>query len=192
MYSESVAERYGLRAHCHLKVTDGVFFVSPRCLRFQFKRVIGSGWMGLLIDGEWHDQWYDTDATDGRFVRSESQFRNWITATGDPGPTGDGGFSAGRGRYHLYVSHACPWAHRVMIYRSLKGLEDMVTVSVVNWVMRDRGWTFMAGPGVVPDPVHGVDFLYELYRHADPKYSGRVTVTLLWDRKTNRIVSNES
>lgn len=148
--------------------------------------------MGLLIDGQWHDQWYDTDANDGRFVRSEAQFRNWITADGSPGPTGEGGFAAEPGRYHLYVSLACPWAHRTLIFRKLKNLESMISVSVVNPLMLENGWTFEDGEGVVPDPLHHARYLYQIYKAADPEYSGRVTVPLLWDKQQNRPVNNES
>ncbi|MBR0934208.1 glutathione S-transferase family protein [Bradyrhizobium jicamae] len=144
--------------------------------------------MGLLIDGGWHDVWYDTGSTRGRFVRKESAFRNWITADG----RGTGGFKAEAGRYHLYVSLACPWAHRTLIMRALKGLENMITVSVVHWLMLEKGWTFADGPGVVPDTVNRADFLYQIYQEADPRYTGRVTVPVLWDKRTRAIVSNES
>ena len=148
--------------------------------------------MGLLVDGKWHDTWYDTAKTGGKFVRSQSQFRNWITADGSPGPTGRGGFRAEAGRYHLYVSLACPWASRVMILRALKGLEGMISLSVVNPYMGKDGWTFAPGPGVIADPVAGADFLYQVYLRADPTYSGRVTVPVLWDLHANTLVSNES
>lgn len=148
--------------------------------------------MGLLVKGEWVDQWYDTSATGGSFVRTDAQFRNWITKDGSPGPSGEGGFAAQSGRYHLYVSLACPWAHRTLIFRALKGLESMITVSVVHPYMGDHGWTFEPGPGVVADPLLGARYLYEVYRHAQPDYSGRVTVPLLWDKQQNKIVSNES
>lgn len=148
--------------------------------------------MGLLVDGKWQDKWYDTDGNEGKFKRSESQFRNWVTADGEPGPTGEGGFKAEPGRYHLYVSLACPWAHRTLIFRHLKGLESMIDVSVVNWFMGEHGWTFDDGPGVVPDPVNDAKRLYEIYLKADPKYSGRVTVPVLWDTHRKTIVSNES
>lgn len=148
--------------------------------------------MGLLIDGEWHDKWYDTSASGGRFIRSESQFRNWITADGSAGPSGEGGFKAESGRYHLYVSLACPWAHRTLILRALKGLEDMISVSVVHWLMRENGWTFAEGPGVVPDTLNNAEFLYQVYTAAQPDYSGRVTVPILWDKQQRTIVSNES
>jgi len=148
--------------------------------------------MGLLIDGQWHDRWYDTKQSGGRFQRQESLFRHWITADGSPGPSGEGGFRAEPGRYHLYVSYACPWAHRTLIFRALKGLEAMIDVSVVNWTMGEHGWSFEPGPGVVPDPLHGARYLYELYLAAKSDYTGRVTVPVLWDKKTNTIVNNES
>jgi putative glutathione S-transferase len=148
--------------------------------------------MGLLVDGQWKDQWYDTDATGGKFKRQEQAYRNWITADGEPGPSGEGGFAAEADRYHLYVSLACPWAHRALIVRALKGLEEMLPVSVVHWYMAEHGWTFEPGPGVVPDPIHNVERLYQLYQKADPTFTGRVTVPVLWDRKRDTIVNNES
>ncbi len=148
--------------------------------------------MGLLQDGKWVDRWYDTKSTDGHFVRKAPKFRNWITPDGAAGPSGDAGFKAEPGRYHLYVSYACPWAHRTLIYRALKGLEAMISVSVVNWFMGENGWTFHHGPGVVSDPVNGAEFLHQVYTAALPDYSGRVTVPVLWDKKTGTIVSNES
>ncbi|CAE6697603.1 glutathione S-transferase family protein [Xanthomonas arboricola] len=148
--------------------------------------------MGLLVDGKWQDSWYDTDKSGGRFERSQSQFRNWVTRDGSPGPHGDGGFQAAPGRYHLYVSLACPWAHRTLIFRRLKGLESMIDVSVVHWLMGKQGWTFAPGPGVVGDALHQAQHLYEVYLKADPQYSGRVTVPVLWDRERNTVVSNES
>lgn len=148
--------------------------------------------MGLLVEGEWRDQWYETDATEGRFVRSASQFRNWVTPDGAPGPTGAGGFEAEAGRYHLYVSYACPWAHRSLIFRSIKGLSEMISLSVVHWFMGDRGWAFEAGDGVVADPINGAHYLHEVYTAADSGYTGRVTVPVLWDRKTATVVTNES
>ncbi|SEK46684.1 putative glutathione S-transferase [Roseovarius nanhaiticus] len=147
--------------------------------------------MGLLIDGEWHDKWYDTDSTGGKFERSEAQFRNWVTADGSAGPTGQGGFKAEAGRYHLYVSLACPWANRTLILRSLKGLKDAIGLSVVNPYMGAHGWTFQPGPGVIADP-GGADYMYQVYLRADPNYSGRVTVPVLWDKERETIVSNES
>jgi putative glutathione S-transferase len=148
--------------------------------------------VGLLIDGVWHDQWYDTGKTEGRFVRSESQFRNWITPDGAPGPTGKAGFAAEPGRYHLYISRACPWAHRTMIFRALKGLEHAISFSATHWLMRGEGWTFDPGPGVIADPINGARTMHEVYTHADPAYSGRVTVPVLWDKQRHTIVSNES
>ena len=148
--------------------------------------------MGLLIDGVWRDAWYDTAASGGRFVRPRTRFRNWITPDGAAGPTGVAGFGAAPGRYHLYVSLACPWAHRTLILRALKGLEALVPISVVHWRMLDRGWTFEDGPGVVPDGIHHAAYLYQVYLAADPTYTGRVTTPTLWDRQTATIVSNES
>lgn len=148
--------------------------------------------MGLLVDGNWQDRWYDTGKAGGRYIRSDTQFRNWVTADGSAGPTGIGGFKAEPGRYHLYVSMACPWANRTMIFRSLKGLEDCISVSVVHWHMAENGWTFEPGDGVIPDRVNNANYLFEVYQAADPAYSGRVTVPILWDKKTNAIVSNES
>lgn len=148
--------------------------------------------MGLLVDGQWHDQWYDTSSTGGRFVRSDAQFRNWVTADGAPGPSGEGGFKAEAGRYHLYVSLACPWANRTLILRALKGLEDFISVSVVNPEMGEHGWTFQPGPGVVADPVADAQYLYQVYLRAQPGYSGRVTVPVLWDLQRDTIVNNES
>ncbi len=148
--------------------------------------------MGLLQNGKWIDQLYDTSSTGGHFIRKESQFRNWVTADGSAGPSGKGGFQAEKNRYHLYVSHACPWAHRTMIFRSLKGLEDMISHSVVHWLMLDEGWTFDAAEGVIPDPLHNAKRLYQIYTNADKTYSGRVTVPILWDKKQSTIVSNES
>ncbi|MCK9237840.1 MAG: glutathione S-transferase family protein [Thiopseudomonas sp.] len=148
--------------------------------------------MGLLVDGQWHDQWYDTDSTDGKFERSESQFRNWVTADGSAGPSGVAGFKAGVGRYHLYVSLACPWAHRTLIFRKLKGLESMISVSVVNPYMREHGWTFAKDDGVVADPIFQAEYMHQIYTAADPNYSGRVTIPVLWDKQQNVMVSNES
>lgn len=148
--------------------------------------------MGLLVDGIWHDQWYDTRKTGGRFVREDAQFRNWVTADGRPGPSGEGGFEAEPGRYHLYVSYACPWAHRTLIFRALKRLENAVTVSVVDPRMGTNGWEFGDFPGSTPDEVNAKSRLYEVYLTAKPNYSGRVTVPVLWDKKRSTIVSNES
>ena len=148
--------------------------------------------MGLLVDGQWRTDWYDTKSTGGKFVRKESHFRNWVTADGSAGPTGKSGFKAEAGRYHLYVSLACPWAHRTMIFRQIKGLEAMISVSVVNAIMADEGWTFEPGDGVVADSVNDKTRLHQVYTAAMPDYTGRVTVPVLWDKKTNTIVSNES
>lgn len=148
--------------------------------------------MGLLVEGRWQDQWYDTKKSGGRFQRSESAFRNWVTADGAPGPAGKGGFKAEPGRYHLYVSLACPWAHRALIFRKLKGLEGMISLSVVHWLMAENGWTFAEGEGVIPDPIGQARYMHEVYTRADPHYSGRVTVPVLWDKQQNTVVSNES
>jgi glutathionyl-hydroquinone reductase len=142
--------------------------------------------MGLLVKGEWKDQWYDTKSTGGRFERTKSRFRDWVTADGSSG------FTAESGRYHLYVSYACPWAHRTLIYRRLKGLEEQIPLSVVSPLMLEHGWTFDDFSGVVPDPVNGARHLHEVYTAADPDYSGRVTVPVLWDTATGTIVNNES
>ncbi len=149
--------------------------------------------MGALIDGVWHEAGIDTKATGGKFIRSQSQFRNWITADGSAGPSGADGFAAESGRYHLYVSHACPWAHRTLIFRALKGLAPHIAVSVVHPDMLSNGWTFDASfDGATGDQLHGSDYAYEIYTRADPSYSGRVTVPILWDTQRNTIVSNES
>lgn len=148
--------------------------------------------MGLLVDGVWQDQWYDTKSTGGRFVRKDAAFRNWVTSDGSAGPSGASGFKAEPGRYHLYVSLACPWAHRTLIFRKLKGLAGMIDVSIVHWLMRENGWTFQNGPGVVPDPIHHARYLHQVYTAAKPDYTGRVTVPVLWDKATNAIVNNES
>ncbi|MFA7487583.1 MAG: glutathione S-transferase C-terminal domain-containing protein, partial [Lysobacteraceae bacterium] len=147
--------------------------------------------MGRLIDGQWHDQWYDTSG-DGQFKREEARFRDWLSADGSPGPDGQRGHRAEAGRYRLYVSYACPWAHRTLIVRALKGLEELLPVSVVHWRMLEHGWTFEEGPGVTPEPVMGARFLHQLYTRAQPGMSGRVTVPLLWDQRGGRIISNES
>jgi putative glutathione S-transferase len=142
--------------------------------------------MGLLIDGKWQDKWYETKSTGGRFVRKEASYRNWISADGSTG------FKAELGRYHLYVSLACPWAHRTLIVRALKGLESAIDVSVVNWAMLEHGWTFADGPDVVPDSINGASMMHQVYTAADSNYTGRVTVPVLWDKKTKAIVNNES
>ena len=148
--------------------------------------------MGLLQNGEWVDQWYDTKSNGGRFERQAPQFRNWITSDGSAGPGGKAGFKAESGRYHLYVSLACPWAHRTLIFRKLKGLEEMIPISVVHWYMADKGWTFQTGDGVIPDPINGAEYMYQIYTAAQSDYSGRVTVPVLWDKQQHTIVSNES
>ncbi|MCA1779282.1 MAG: glutathione S-transferase family protein, partial [Xanthomonadaceae bacterium] len=148
--------------------------------------------MGLLIDGKWHDQWYDTKSTGGRFKRSKSAFRNWITRDGSVGLSGQAGFKAEAGRYHLYVAYACPWAHRALIFRKLKGLERMLPISVVNPLMKQNGWTFEPGYKVVPDPIHNATYMHQVYTAADPGYTGRVTVPVIWDKKNGTIVNNES
>ena len=147
--------------------------------------------MGLLIDGTWQD--HEPEASkDGHFERRETAFRNWITSDGRPGPTGQDGFRAVAGRYRLYVSLACPWAHRTLIMRALKGLQSTIPVSVTHWLMAENGWTFAPGEGVVADPLYNSLYLYELYARADETYSGRVTVPVLWDHHTQTIVNNES
>ena len=147
--------------------------------------------MGQLIEGVWRDQ-APASGGDGRFHRAETQFRNWITADGSPGPTGTGGFKAERGRYHLYVSLACPWAHRTLIMRRLKRLEDAIGVSVVHWHMDRQGWEFRDGPGATGDRLHGLDYLHQVYTRARPDYTGRASVPVLWDKETGTIVNNES
>lgn len=148
--------------------------------------------MGRMVDGVWHGQEdFPTDAG-GRFTRPDSVLRHWVTADGSPGPTGAGGFKAEPGRYHLYIARACPWAHRAMIFRTLKGLEDAISFSVTHWLMAEEGWTFHPGPGVIPDPNEGVTRMHELYARSDAAYSGRVTVPVLWDKQTRQIVNNES
>ncbi|WMT86041.1 glutathione S-transferase family protein [Pelagibacterium sp. 26DY04] len=149
--------------------------------------------MGQLIDGKWSTQWYDTKSTGGKFKRSESAFRNWVTADGSAGPTGEAGFAAESGRYHLYVSYACPWAHRTLLFRVLKELEDHISVSVVSPKMPDEtGWAFTGELGSDTDMLNGADYLWQVYTKAKPDYTGRVTVPVLWDKHTQTIVSNES
>ncbi|MEM1399709.1 MAG: glutathione S-transferase family protein [Pseudomonadota bacterium] len=142
--------------------------------------------MGLLVDGKWQDTWYETKNSGGRFVRKDSSFRNTVTADGSSG------HPAEAGRYHLYVSYACPWAHRTLIFRKLKGLENAISVSVVNPLMRENGWTFAPYPGSSPDPINNADFAYQIYQAAKPDYTGRVTVPILWDKEKKTIVNNES
>lgn len=149
--------------------------------------------MGQLVDGTWHDVWYDTESTGGRFQRTTTSWRNWITPQGAAGPSGEGGFAAESGRYHLYVSLACPWAHRTLIFRELKGLASHIGVSVVHPDMLSEGWEFRADfPAATGDGLFGTRFLREIYLRAHPKASGRVTVPVLWDKHRDTIVSNES
>ena len=149
--------------------------------------------MGQLVNGVWKDEWYDTDAHGGEFVRSNAKYRNWVTADGTPGPTGEGGFKPDSGRYHLYVSYACPWAHRALIFRQLKDLQDHIGVSVVHPDMLGEGWEFRQDfPGTTGDRLFDSDYLRDIYLKANPNASGRVTVPVLWDRERETIVSNES
>ncbi len=149
--------------------------------------------MGLLVDGEWKDKWYNTSETGGKFVRDQAKFRSWVTADGSAGPTGDSGYAAESGRYHLYVSYACPWAHRTLIFRAIKELESHISVSVVHPEMLGEGWTFSTDyPAATGDTLFGLDYLREVYTKVVPDMTGRVTVPVLFDKKTNAIVSNES
>jgi putative glutathione S-transferase len=148
--------------------------------------------MGLLVDGVWKDKWYDTKKSDGKFERQASRFRDWVTADGAPGPGSTRGFKAEPGRYHLYVSYACPWAHRTLIFRKLKKLEDVISLSVVHHFMGENGWTFLEEDGATGDTLFGLDYLHQVYTKADPAYTGRVTVPVLWDRREGTIVNNES
>ncbi|MGI9506943.1 MAG: glutathione S-transferase family protein [Geminicoccaceae bacterium] len=148
--------------------------------------------MGQLVDGVWTIEDLVKKEGDGAFKRANASLRNWITADGSPGRSGKGGFKAEAGRYHLYVSLACPWAHRTLIFRKLKGLEEMIGVSVVHWMMADHGWTFEAGDGATGDDLRGADYMHEVYTRAQPTYTGRVSVPVLWDKKRATIVSNES
>ena len=149
--------------------------------------------MGLLVDGVWQDKWYDTASSGGRFQRTTTAWRNWVTPDGAPGPTGTGGFAAESGRYHLYVCLACPWAHRTLIFRALKGLTPHIAVSAVHPDMLTEGWEFRTDfPGATGDRLFGLPYLRDIYLKADPHASGRVTVPVLWDKKTGTIVSNES
>jgi putative glutathione S-transferase len=148
--------------------------------------------MGLLVEGKWQDRWYDTKSTGGKFERSQAQWRDWITPDGKPAQGRSRGFKAEPGRYHLYVSLACPWAHRTLIFRALKKLEGVISVSVVHPFMGPDGWTFLAEDGATGDTLYGLDFLHQLYTRADPAYSGRVTVPVLWDKQGQTIVNNES
>ena len=148
--------------------------------------------MGFLKNGTWHDEWAHNDEDSGEFERDESAFRSWITPDGTAGPTGESGFAAEPGRYHLYISLACPWAHRANAVRHLKGLTDAIELNVVHWLMKEGGWSFRDGECVTGDPAIGADNLHQLYTHAKPDYSGHVTVPVLWDTRTETIVNNES
>ena len=148
--------------------------------------------MGLMINGVWSATETAEIKQNGQFVRKDSVFRNWVTADGRAGPTGMAGFKAEAGRYHLYVSYACPWAHRVLIYRSALGLQDAIDISVVHPVNMEHGWEFDTFPGTTPDAIGDARYLHQVYASADPQYSGKVTVPILWDRQTARIVNNES
>ena len=148
--------------------------------------------MGLLVDGVWHDKWYDTKSSDGKFKREDAQLRNWVTTDGAAGPSGAEGFKAESGRYHLYVSLACPWAHRTLIFRKLKGLEEHISVSVVSPDMLGQGWTFDKSTGSTGDELFDSEFMHQIYTRNKSDYSGRVTVPVLWDKQRNCIVSNES
>tara|TARA_R110002110_G_scaffold405241_1_gene624266 strand:+ start:102345 stop:103319 length:975 start_codon:yes stop_codon:yes gene_type:complete len=148
--------------------------------------------MGKLVDGQWHDVWYETESTGGRFQREDASFRHWVTPNGEPGPQGDGGFTAEAGRYHLYVSLACPWAHRTLIMRALKELQSAIDISVVSPLMLENGWTFDVDQGSSGDQVNGHRFHHQVYTQARPDFTGRVTVPVLWDKRQNTIVSNES
>ena len=149
--------------------------------------------MGQLVEGVWQDVWYDTKSTGGAFKRTNASYRNWITSDGSPGPSGEGGYKAESGRYHLYVSYACPWAHRTMIFRALKELTEHISVSVVHPDMLSEGWTFETDDqGATGDTLFGLPFLRDIYTKDDPTVSTRVTVPVLWDKTRNQIVSNES
>ena len=149
--------------------------------------------MGLLVDGVWHDTWYDTKSTGGKFERSQAKFRNWITAEGSAGPSGISGFKAETGRYHMYVSDACPWAHRALIFRRIKDLSNHITISTVHPDMLSDGWSFEKDEyGATGDTLFDLPFARDIYTRADPTFSGRVTVPILWDKQQNTIVSNES
>ncbi len=174
----------------HAFILIVIYFSVTINMIFQIRKDVDN--MGKLIDGQWYDKWYDTEKQGGHFVRNESTFRNWVTPDGSPGPTGQGGFKAEADRYHLYVSYACPWASRCLIMRSLKGLEDMISLSIVNPIMREHGWTFDDYEGMIPDPILNADYLYQVYTHVDPQMTGRVTVPVLYDKKQDTIVNNES
>lgn len=148
--------------------------------------------MSLMVNGVLQDDWYEVETGSGEFVRKDSQFRHWVTADGQPGPTGEGGFVAEPGRYHLYVSYACPWANRTLIFRKLKNLEDVISVNIVHPHMGPKGWDFRDFPAATGDTINGFDYMYQVYQRADQDYSGIVTVPVLWDKHRNTIVNNES
>jgi putative glutathione S-transferase len=148
--------------------------------------------MGRLVDGIWQDVWYDTKKTGGKFERSAAQFRDWVTKDGAPAPGREHGFRAEPGRYHLYVSWACPWASRTLVFRKLKKLEDVISLSIVHHYMGKDGWTFLKEDGATGDTLYGLDYLHQIYTRADPAYSGRVTVPVLWDKQQQTVVNNES
>jgi putative glutathione S-transferase len=148
----------------------------------------------MLVEGKWSANWQPVQASDekGGFVRQMSSFRHWITPDGAAGPTGAGGFKAEAGRYHLYVALICPWASRTLIARQLKGLQDVITVSVVEPALTDEGWRFGDYPGADRDPLHGAPYMHQIYTRADPVFTGRATVPVLWDKASDTMVSNES
>ena len=148
----------------------------------------------MLINGKWSKAFHPVQAADeeGRFLRQESRFRNWVTPDGDPGPTGAGGFAAEPGRYHLYVALICPWASRTLMARKLKGLEKVISVSVVEPFLTEQCWRFGDYPGADRDPLYDYEYVHQLYSHAAPDYTGQVTVPILWDKQQHTIVNNES
>ena len=148
----------------------------------------------MLVNGVWQENWQPVQAKDeqGRFIRQTSSFRNWVTPDGAPGPTGIGGFKAEKGRYRLYVAYICPWASRTLMVRALKGLEDVIDITVVNPRLTDQGWQFGGYPGADEDTLNSARYLHELYTRANPRISGRATVPVLWDKRTGTIVNNES
>ena len=148
--------------------------------------------MGKLVEGTWHDVWYETKKNKGQFVRKDASCRNWVTKDGSPGPTGVGGFAAEKDRYHLYVSLACPWAHRTLIFRKLKGLEELISISVVHHFMGKDGWTFHDENDVLPDVINNFEFLRQVYVKSDSNYTGRVTVPVLWDKETCLLYTSPS
>ena len=148
--------------------------------------------MGLLVDGQWQDKWYDTKSSDGKFVREASKLRSWVTSDGSAGETGSSGYKAEANRYHLYVSYACPWAHRTLIFRCLKGLKDLISFSVVSPEMLEHGWAFDPASGSTGDHLFNEDYLHRIYTRNQKDYTGRVTVPVLWDKKQQCIVNNES